>query len=696
MKGVAGRILIVDLTEGSWQSQTLPEEIYRKYLGGYGLGAWYIYNHIKPGCDPIGPDNILGFTPGLLTGSGYGLTGRYMTCGKSPLTGKGIRSNGEYCTGGWGNANSGGLFGPAIKRAGFDAIFFHGASEKPVYLLIEGDKISLENASFLWGKDIVETEEELKKLHGEQVHIAGIGEAGEKLSFISGIVNDKGRIAARSGLGAVMGSKKLKALCLGGNFKIEYADLPEMRRMRREYFAKMRRTSRNPIIKRILPLMPFIAHLVSLTHINLAIPKPILAPMLATMMAHDGTISSNTPTADIGDTPIKNYKGNAPDDFPFRSSLKIRASKVNKFKVQSYGCFACPVQCGAMVRYDKLPYEEKVVHRPEYETFASFCTMLCIDDLDIGMQASTYLNRAGMDTISAGATIAYILEAIEEGYFKKEDFACKEYPQGFLPQWGDPTYIMPLLRLMVTREGIGDKLADGTYMAALRFPETKGFDMSANGSEMGMHDSRYFKANAQNYIADPTPGRHTAGNYDRGESYGIYSFYPAVKPYINKAQTPFQMGLYSAPVIKMWQVMESLGMCSLVFSFGKYHLEEKIHAATGWDMKVEEFLEIGGRIQTLRQLFNAREGAIRHEMPQRVMGSPPLKRGGNKGTSVDPETIVQGYYRGMGFRQDGVPTEDTLHSYGLEYLVPDLEACTGVPEPLVNEYLADKEGSNGF
>jgi aldehyde:ferredoxin oxidoreductase len=343
-----------------------------------------------------------------------------------------------------------------------------------------------------------------------------------------------------------------------------------------------------------------------------------------------------------------------------------------------------------------LPYKEKVVHRPEYETFASFCTMLCIDDLDIGMQASTYLNRAGMDTISAGATIAYILEAIEEGYFKKEDFACKEYPQGFLPQWGDPTYIMPLLRLMVTREGIGDKLADGTYMAALRFPETKGFDMSANGSEMGMHDSRYFKANAQNYIADPTPGRHTAGNYDRGESYGIYSFYPAVKPYINKAQTPFQMGLYSAPVIKMWQVMESLGMCSLVFSFGKYHLEEKIHAATGWDMKVEEFLEIGGRIQTLRQLFNAREGAIRHEMPQRVMGSPPLKRGGNKGTSVDPETIVQGYYRGMGFRQDGVPTEDTLHSYGLEYLVPDLEACTGVPEPLVNEYLADKEGSNGF
>jgi aldehyde:ferredoxin oxidoreductase len=168
MKGAHGKILVVDLTTKTCQSEGLPEDVYRRMLGGYGLGAYYLYKHMEPGCDPLGPQNILGFIPGLFTGSGAPFSGRYMVVGKSPQTGKGKRSNGAYCNGGWGNANSGGSFGPAIKRSGFDAIFFTGQASQPVYLLITDDKISIEDAGFLWGKDIVETEEELLKLHGSR------------------------------------------------------------------------------------------------------------------------------------------------------------------------------------------------------------------------------------------------------------------------------------------------------------------------------------------------------------------------------------------------------------------------------------------------------------------------------------------------------------------------------------------------
>lgn len=206
MLGVHGKILVVDLSNQQYQIEELPEEVYRRYLGGYGLGAYYLYKHIPADCDPLGPDNILGFCPGLLTGSGAGFSGRFAVVAKRPLTGTGLRSNGKYSKGGWGNANAGGIVGPAIKRAGFDAIFFKGQSEKPVYLLITQEGISLEDASLLWGKDTVETEEELMANHGKRACVASIGPAGENRSLISGISNDKGRIAARSGLGAVMGS----------------------------------------------------------------------------------------------------------------------------------------------------------------------------------------------------------------------------------------------------------------------------------------------------------------------------------------------------------------------------------------------------------------------------------------------------------------------------------------------------------
>jgi len=688
MKGCTGKILIIDLTKGECTIQELPEEIYRKYLGGYGLGAYYIYKHIKPGCDPLGPENILGFTPGLFTGTGAGFSGRYMVCGKSPLTGKGKRTNGEYCNGGWGNANAGGTFGPAIKRAGFDAIFFHGVSDHPVYLLIEEEKTSLEDADFLWGKDTVETEDELKKLYGSNANVACIGEAGERLSLISGIVNDKGRIAARSGLGAVMGSKKLKALCLSGKHQIGYTDTPSLRKINKEFYAHVIETKSDKMGQKMPGIMNYASVLLRMAKVDLAAMAPgdNIGKMIGPQYGLYGTPAGYVLSAQTADAPVKNFKGDAVQDYPFRKAMKLRPQKVSEHMDKHYGCFACPLKCGAILKYDELPYEDKETHRPEYESQAAFGSLICNDDLDILFKANEYMNRVGMDTISAGGTVAYTMEAVERGILKKEDFKCVDFPDGFLPEFGASETLLPLLKLMVTREGIGDKLADGTKVATTYFPGTEEFAINSNGSELGMHDPRTGKAWAQSYIADPTPGRHTAANYDNMIN-GMGGFYPAFKPYIEQADQLFEIGRASTQGIKIHQVLESLGLCIFAYFFGDYHLDDLLKAVTGWDMDVEEIVQTGWRIQTLRQMFNAREGAIRHELPQRAIGSPPLKKGASADKSVDAELMVQGYYKGMGYQQDGVPTEGTLRGCGLDDLIPDLANCTGAPERLINEYL---------
>lgn len=687
MKGCHGKILIVDLSSRRFEVEELPEEVYRRYLGGYGLGAYYIYRHIDVGCDPLGPANILGFTPGLLTGSGAAFTGRYSVCAKSPLTGKGPRSNGEYCNGGWGNANSGGTFGPAIKRTGFDAIFYRGASEVPVYLLIKEGVISIEDASSLWGLDTTETEDSLLALHGPRAAVASIGLAGENLSLIAGICNDRGRIAGRSGLGAVMGSKRLKALCLVGNAeRPEYADKSTMQAITREYFGRVSKYAAAQPLKSLATSLDFAAPAMRLAKMGMSAPPEMFGRVIGATFggAALGTTMANVISSQVADTPLKNYSGVAATDFPMRKALKLRGKRIRAFGKQQYGCHSCPLKCGYLLDYDQLPYASKETHRPEYETCATLGGLILNDDLDVVMQANEYLNRSGMDSISAGSVLAYTLEAAEKGILKKEDFVCADYPQGFFPQFGAAEYVMPLLKLLVTREGIGDKLADGVWVAQSHFPGSEESAINANGSELGMHDQRIAPGLGLAFIADPTPGRHTSGGLGLGPL--ISGFLPGLEDAEN-GEHPFQQGKAACAAIKMNQVLESLGLCQFGFYFGDYRLIDMLKAATGWEMSPAEVLEIGGRIQTARQMFNAREGAIRHEIQQRAIGSPPLAGGAAAGKSIDPETMAQGYYEGMGFRQDGVPTAETLGAYGLEYMLADLPSCTGAPRRLVNEYV---------
>jgi aldehyde:ferredoxin oxidoreductase len=667
--GVMGKILWVNLTTGEFREETVPEEIYRLYLGGYGLGIYYIYRHLPPNCDPLGPENILGFCPGLLTGTVAPFTGRFMVCGKSPLTGKNIFSDGKKSTGGWGDSNCGGYFGPAIKRAGFDAIFVTGSSSKPVYLLIDKQGCSLQDAATIWGKDATESEAMLKNLHGKGCQVASIGQAGEKVSLIAGIVTDRGRIAARSGLGAVMGAKQLKAICLNGVSKIPIKDNAQAIELAKSYNARIEKNIKSNLINPMIKSVPNFA--TALRWMKIPMRGPDI--MMSKTFAKYGTSFATSISAEIGDTPIQNFKGVGYIDWPQKISRKFAHDEITKYKIQSYGCFGCPLRCGAILKIPELNLDE--THRPEYETLGVFGGAILNPDVSAAILANEYLNRVGMDTISAGMTIAFVNECIELGILSQNDFQCREFPQGFLPGWNRSDYIMPLLRLMVNREGIGDLLADGTKLAAERLEKKIGkkcmhLTMQSGGQELPMHDPRLMKTLALTYLCDPTPGRHTAANLEMGSVGPINNFCTGFK--ISIPKNPEKVGKEQAKFAKFYQAYNALGFCEFGSYHGKYPFIELIHAITGWQINIDEILAIGHRIQILRHMFNAREGALVQYLPDRTIGKPPLSKGPLKGVTVEVEPMKNAYFQNIGLDESGIPLKKTLESLGLSFAVEDL------------------------
>ncbi|MBD3226754.1 MAG: aldehyde ferredoxin oxidoreductase [Candidatus Lokiarchaeota archaeon] len=666
--GYNGKILWVDLDKMEVKEEEPDTEIYQKYLGGYGLGAYYIYNRIKPDSDPLGPENILGFCPGLLTGTTAPFSGRYMICAKSPLTG------------GWGDANSGGRFGPAIKKSGYDAIFFTGKAEKPVYLLIEEDNIELISASEIWGKDVVETENTLTEKYG-RCDIASIGLGGENRSLISGIVNDSSRIAARSGLGAVMGSKNLKAICITGKQRLNIANKEEMMKLTKSYIKKINNKKNDFIISYFVKLAPSFARLLRLTNIHYSNFK--ISTLYAQFLAKIGTPFFYGIMTNVGDAPIKNYTGVAKKEFQKKRYKKMDGSYLQKYYSGSVGCYACPLRCGAKLSIPEYDIED--IDRPEYETLAAFSGLILNDDLKSILLINDYLNRQGIDTISCGGVVAFTLECVEKGLLKKEDFKCKEYPEGFLPKWNESEYILTLCKMIAKREGIGDILADGVKKAAKEIKDSKKFAIHAGGQELPMHDARLTKGLMLTYVTDPTPGRHTAASADYFLVGPGNNFLDGFK--VKTGKKPKKKGKAQAKTAKFIQSFNSLGLCMFSEWCGKYPLLEMIKAITGWNLSVEDLLEIGWRIQTLRQMFNAREGAIRHDISKRAIGDPPMKKGPLKGNKINVEEMAQYYYENIGFKEDGIPKKETLEELDLDFCVSDLSDATGRPESVVNESL---------
>ncbi|MFX1488688.1 MAG: aldehyde ferredoxin oxidoreductase family protein [Promethearchaeota archaeon] len=647
--GFFGKILWINLTKGTFKEQIVSEEIYRHYLGGYGLAVKLIYDNMPLGIDPLSPESILGFFPGLLTGTSAPLSGRYMIAGKSPLTGT------------WGDANSGGTFGPEIKKCGYDAILFKGSADNPKYVSIIKDEKQIVDASDIWGKDTIESENILKKEHGKYTKVAVIGKSGEKLSKISGVVNDGGRIAARSGLGALMGSKKLKALVLSGNAKIQMNDKSTFNN--HVIWYNKRATDKNPgvFLKYILSKLPDMAKLIRKLKVGMSAPSGIIRQVYRNL----GTSAGNTIGAENGDTPIKNWDGIGMYDFPFKKSIKLSANNILKYKVKDYGCFSCPVQCGAILKIPELDIDE--MHITEYETCASFGSYLLNDDLMSIFKINNMCNRAGIDTISTGTTIGFAIECFEEGILTKSD------TDGLELTWGNSDAIVRLVEKIIKRERFGDLLADGCEVASKKIgPESKQFIMTSFGSEIPMHNPRFFRSLGFSYAFDPTPGRHTSASID----------FIDMKSFLKGLRLPKGWRSNEKRKIKAQKIISGLnqtincaGLCLFSTMFGTYPLVELINSLTGWDVDVHECIKTGHRIQTLRQAFNIREGIdiSQNRLPNRVIGDPPDKKGPNKGKTVEYIEFYKKFCREMGWNpKNGYPLKETLRDLDLEFIVKDI------------------------
>ena len=429
--GFHGRILSVDLSSGECRSESPADGIYREYLGGYGLGVRLLYERIPAGADPLGPDNVLSFLPGLLTGSGAPFSGRFMVAAKSPLTG------------GWGDANGGGRFGPALRGAGYDAVLVRGSSTRPVYLYVDEQVAEIRDASALWGLDTVATEKAIVEATAPDVHAACIGPAGESRSLISGIVNDGGRIAARCGLGAVMGSKNLKAVAARGKAPLAIADREAFRSSTGEYRKMFKRTTAAwlPLLPRFLrafgPLLGRLRLQLSGGPTNLVIDN----------YRRYGTASGTALLVALGDAPVRNWTGIGLQDFPMAQAVKLSDEQAIRYNLRAYACHSCPLACGATIR---LP-NGGTGHRPEYETLASFGPMVLNGDLDVVVACNEICNLAGLDTISAGVAVAFAMECYERGWLPPELATELDL------SWGDGKAIVELTRRIASRQpGLGD------------------------------------------------------------------------------------------------------------------------------------------------------------------------------------------------------------------------------------------------
>ncbi len=642
-KGYMGKIMMVDLCSGKIEIETISHTVYQFFLSGMGLATHVLYHRIPAKADPLGPDNVLGFVSGLLTGTGSLFTGRWMVTGKSPLTN------------GWGEANCGGHFSPAIKRCGVDGIFFKGISPKPVYLYVDDTTAELRDAADIWGKDAVETETILiGRNKSRNTRVACIGQAGEKLSLISGVSTDKGRMAARSGLGAVMGSKKLKALVLAGTQRIRPHKPDEIKRLSR--ICNKWVQFQPPFIPGILTA--FIGTLLRVMPWTVAQDGFLYKILLRKW----GTVSMNQAGVEMGDAPIKNWKGTN-KDWGFFKSLSSNPDVFTKKEVVKYHCYSCPLGCGGICQ---TRGQFSRTHKPEYETVLSMGGLVMNQNVEEIFYLNELLNRAGMDSISAGHAVAFAFECFEKGSLTTAETEGKEL------KWGDPDAVKYLIERMITRQGIGDVLADGVKLAAERIGRgSDRFAMHAGGQEPAMHDSRNDPGFALHYSVEPSPGRHTNGAWLYYEMYQLWKTVKKVPrvSYIFRKSSKYKKDINHARKGKAnseyLNVMNGSGVCQFGSFLGsrKIRIFDWLNAATGWHFSPEQYMKIGNKIQQLKQAFNIKHGILpkTNKVSDRLLGIPVQIKGANKGCQVDIDSLMEDYWQLFGWdKETGVPSEKTI------------------------------------
>ena len=614
MNGYMGRILRVDLTTLTCKDEALPESLLRQYIGGVGLGAYYLYTETDNNTDPLGPDNRLIFMTGPFTLSGIPSSGRHAIVSKSPLTGI------------WGEADIGGSWGLGLKRAGYDGVIVMGKAAKPTYIVVEQGKASLHDATELWGSDTYETDEYLKNIYGPTVVTHSIGQAGENQIPIAAIMSDgkSARAAARCGLGAVMGSKLLKAIIVKGTLKIDI-DQPEQLKKEVKEIASYQVANRGG-------------------------------------MHEHGTAEGLIGNELSGDLPIKNWKLGAWE----RKSEKISGEVMtDKFLTKRYHCGNCVVGCGREISITEGDYEGVEGAGPEYETIGMLGSNLMIDNLEAICKANERCNRYGIDTISLGGIVGFAMECYEHGLITKEDTG------GIALEWGSESALLDLIDMIVNRDQIGAILAEGVRSAAnVLGGLAKEFAIEVKGLELPAHEPRVLNGTALSYATSNRGACHSADIGSR--------FYERTlsMPEIGHMKPCGTLsvegkGQLIARLQNVDGLFDSLKACTFMvwFGFEPTKMLHWLNLVTGWNMKMDEFLQTGERIFNIRRMYNTREGISRKDdtLPPRILYAP---RGeGGDGDHVPPlNMMLSDYYEERGWDEFGIPKPETLKRLSLSDL----------------------------
>lgn len=613
--GYMGKILEIDLSDRTYRVTPIDENIARKYLGGKGYALWILYQDLKKlerkgiaprDIDPFGPENTLIFATGPATGTSFPNGGRYHVMAlKSPLTGS-IAS-----------ANSGGEFGPYLKFAGYDMIVIRGKSDTPVYITIIDGEVAIHDATDLWGKNVFDTIRILKDKHGNHdASVACIGPAGENLVHIACIMNDEHRAAGRTGVGAVMGSKKLKAIYVRGTQKPPIAKLEEFREKVSKYLKVMKENSVT----------------------GEGLPKYGTAILVNIING-------------IGSLPYKNWQG----------AYSPEADKISgetleqKYLIKRRPCWGCPIACGRVTKVESGPYQILYSEGPEYESIWALGQDTGVMNLEAIIKANHYCDEFGIDTISMGSTIAAAMELVEKGLIPEEDL------QGLDLRFGNAAALVEAVWRTAYKSGFGKYLALGSK----RLTEIYGapeLSMSVKGLEMPAYDPRGVKGIGLNYATANRGGCHVTGYTISPEVLGI----------------PEQLDRLSyegkAKWVKIFQdftcVVNSTVVCLFnTFALGADAYADMLSSITGWNLTADDILKIGERIYNLERYIMSKYGFSSKDdvLPKRLLHEP-LPDGPSKGQVVDPEQfkkMLEEYYKLRGW-VDGVPTPEKLKELEIE------------------------------
>jgi len=616
--GLGGEILWVDMTNGNIEKRPIDEELLNKYLLGAGYLSKVLYDMIPAGTDPLSEKNVLGIATGTLTGSMFPQASRHVVAALSPLTGV------------WGESHAAGFFGAELKFAGYDAIMFTGASSDPVYLNIEDSKVELIDASHLWSKDVFETDDILRKGHNRKFRTLSIGQAGENLVRFAAVMNDRDRASARSGLGAVMGSKKLKAVAVKGTGKLEVADPKNYLKQMDIFYERMMAN-------------PFTPGRVKYGTTS-----------LVELMQH------------IGRLPSYNMKQGVFDGYS-----KISGDAINeKYLVKARADYSCLQRCGRYTAVRNGPYAFEG-GAPEFETQSSMGSRCGNDNLESVLFGHHLANQYGLDTISLGGTISWAMEAWDEGLLTAEDTG------GIDLSWGNAETIVKLTKMIALREGFGDILADGSALAAKQIGRgTDKFVMTVKKQEIAGQEPRAQKSMG---LAAVTAARGADHLYafpvldEAGFDEDIKKrFGEEYLPEMADRLNPKYKGIMVKECEDFMVMVESVGLCKYgtqmppEFYYDDIALALKVH--NGLNLTGLQLQEIGERIVNLNRLFNARFGITRKDdcLPDRLTNEKaPI--GPSAGEVVELDIMLTEYYDVRGWNQEtGLPLKETLKRLGLE------------------------------